>query len=178
MPTPTDNEIIRRLQEDDSSALALIWDAYAADLLGYLNGVLCSRHEAEDVLQDMFVTIAKKRQAVSQAENLKAYLFRMARNTAVNRIKSSQRRAVRDQTASEWLFSHGESDAAKASSDRIREGLEALPANQRSVIVMKFFRLKSFREIGELLGISENTAGSRYRYGMDKLRSFVREAGQ
>jgi RNA polymerase sigma-70 factor (ECF subfamily) len=51
--------------------------------------------------------------------------------------------------------------------------LGELPENQRTALVLKFYRGKSFREIGELLGISENTAGSRVRYGMEKMRKMM-----
>jgi hypothetical protein len=47
----------------------------------------------------------------------------------------------------------------------------AIPAAQREVIVLKFWHRRTFEEIGELLGISPNTAAGRYRYGMEKLRN-------
>jgi len=52
-------------------------------------------------------------------------------------------------------------------------GLAELPEKQRSVLVLKFYRDKTLREIGALLGISENTAASCFRYGIEKLRRIV-----
>jgi RNA polymerase sigma-70 factor (ECF subfamily) len=116
---------------------------------------------------------------VAKAENLKPYLFRMARNVAINKMKRNQRRRDRDQESSAWLVADESSSGFAAErSEVIQTALGKLPTTQRAVIVMKFFRAKSFREIGELMGISENTAGSRYRYGMDKLRALVREVGR
>ncbi len=74
----------------------MIWNQYSSDLLGYLVSILCSRHDAEDALQDVFVTIVKKRASVAKARLLKPYLFRLSRNVALNRIKRNKR--VRD-----WL---------------------------------------------------------------------------
>ena len=51
----TDNEIRNRLLANDSSALVLIWESDSSDLLGYLVGILCSQHEVEDALRDVFV---------------------------------------------------------------------------------------------------------------------------
>ena len=52
--------------------------------------------------------------------------------------------------------------------------LEKLPAAQREVIVLKFWNHCTFEEIGELTGISPNTAAGRYRYGLEKLRAALK----
>lgn len=175
-----DNEIRARLAADDSTALEMIWNQYASDLLGYLVCLHCSRHEAEDTLQDVFVTIARKRRSVSRARRLKAYLFGLARNVALNRIKRNRRSRERDhEYTADWLVcdggGEGECSEGQASL-QVASALAALPEKQRCVVVLKFYRDKTFREIGEMLGISENTAASRYRYGMAKLRELLKEA--
>jgi DNA-directed RNA polymerase specialized sigma24 family protein len=68
-----------RGRRDDPSALEMIWERYAPDMLGYLTGLHCSRHDAEDTLQEVFVTIARKRESVAKARFLKPYLFQLAR---------------------------------------------------------------------------------------------------
>ena len=171
----SDNEIQTRLAANDSTAVEMLWESYAADLLGYLVSMLRSQADAEDVLQEVFVTIVQKRDAVAQARFLKPYLFRMARNAALNGIKHNAR-AQKHFQESAWLVLD---EAAGATLDG-REGelpaaLEALPEEQRTVIVLKHYREKTFMEIGECLGISEHTAGSRYRYGMEKLRNLIQE---
>ena len=170
-----DNEIRARLAADDSSALDMIWTHYASNLLGYLVSILCSRHDAEDALQEVFVTIARKRSAVATARKLKPYLFRLSRNIALNRIKRDKRRREREDRALHWIEpvdNEGE-DHRRA---QLEAALAALPERQRAVIVLKHFREQTFRAIAEMLGISENTAGSRYRYGMAKLKDSIGEA--
>lgn len=170
-----DNEIRTRLAADDSSALDMIWTAYATNLLGYLVSMLCSRHDAEDALQEVFVTIAQKRSHVAGSRHLKAYLFRLARNIAFNRIKMSQRRREREADSVEWLIPEGGSEQRDERTGRLETALATLPENQRSVVVLKFFRDKTFREIGEMMGISENTAASRYRSAMARLKDLMQE---
>ena len=53
--------------------------------------------------------------------------------------------------------------------------LEKLPPEQREVIVLKIWHEHTFEEIGDLLGISPNTAAGRYRYGLEKLRACLKE---
>jgi len=170
-----DNDIQKLLDEDDSSALDMIWNHYASDLLGYLVNLLCSRHDAEDALQETFVTIARKRSSVAKARRLKPYLFRLSRNVALNQIKKSTRRKERETQEMAWLIPNTDSEQSAERTLRLEAALASLPEKQRAVLVLKFYRDKTFREIGEILGVSENTAGSRYRYGMEKLRYNLQE---
>jgi len=170
-----DNEIKARLAANDLSALDMIWDHYAADLLGYLVSILCSRQDAEDTLQDVFVTIVRQRPSVANARLLKPYLFRLSRNVALNRIKKSRRMRERDHEASHWLELDGVGEDPDERLDQVETALAALPEKQRSVLILKFYQNKTFREIGDILGISENTAGSCYRYGMAKIRDLIQE---
>jgi RNA polymerase sigma-70 factor (ECF subfamily) len=169
-PETVASQIQSRLAADDPAALEMIWSEYASDLLGYLAALHCSRSDAEDTLQEVFITIARKRAAVAGARQLKPYLFQLARNVALNRIKRSRRIRERAEYVPDWLVPI---EPAQEDRHRIREltaGLAALPEKQRAVLVLKFYRDKTLREIGALLGISENTAASCFRYGIEKLR--------
>lgn len=168
-----DNEVRSRLAAGDPSALEMIWAEYAADLLGYLAAIHCSRIDAEDTLQEVFITIARKRMSVAGARQLKPYLFQLARNVALNRIKHDKRIRDRAECMSDWLVAVEPASLDEHQIQKLVAGLAELPEKQRSVIVLKFYRDKTLREIGTLLGISENTAASCFRYGIEKLRRIM-----
>jgi RNA polymerase sigma-70 factor (ECF subfamily) len=169
-PEAVDNEIRSRLAANDPAALEMIWSEYASDLLGYLAALHCSRIDAEDTLQEVFVTIAKKRISVAGARLLKPYLFQLARNVALNLIKRNKRIRDRAECMSDWLVPVEPILPDEHRIPKLAAALAELPEKQRSVLVLKFYRDKTFREIGALLGISENTAASCFRYGIEKLR--------
>ena len=181
----TEKEIKALLAADDPAALDLIWRVYASDLLGYLVTIHRSRHEAEDSLQEVFVVIATKRAYVAAARNFKAYLFRLARNVALNRIKREGRQREKLHRAADWLEVETsgpdwlEVEASESGgedrSGMLTAALARLPEKQRTVVVLKFFRDKTLSEIGAMLRISGNTAASRLRYGMDKLKNLLQE---
>jgi RNA polymerase sigma-70 factor (ECF subfamily) len=171
----SDSEIQTRLAANDPIALEMVWNLYSSDLLGYLVGMLCSLPDAEDVLQEVLVTVVRNRQSVAAARRLKPYLFRMARNAAINHIKSATRMRQHRGEVSGWLTLQGDREVSDDRGRQLAVVLEALPEEQRTVILLKHYREKTFREIGDYLGISENTAGSRYRYGMEKLRTLIQE---
>ncbi|MBF0196927.1 MAG: RNA polymerase sigma factor [Planctomycetes bacterium] len=177
---PHDIEICERLANNDSSILEVIWDMYASDLLVFLIGILRQRHEAEDVLQEVFVGIAEKRSVVAKAEKLKPYLFRMAKNKALNRLAKMKRRKEWSNQGL-WLTEMPENKEQKevaenGVNEEIQYALSVLPEKQREVLVLKFFRKKKFQEISEILNVSISTIASRYRYGCAKIKNLLKSA--
>ena len=161
------------LAGDDPAAVEWIWNRYAGDLLAFLQAVLCSRHDAEDVLQTVFVNIVRKRHRLAQARRLDAYIYKMARNEAAGLIRRRQRAQSAKAEHESWLVASHSDDAQTDLAEQLQVALARLPEQQRVVIVLKTYRDKTFEEIAQILGVSRNTAASRYRYGTDKLRTWL-----
>ena len=167
---PADSVLRAALEGNDPAAVGLLWDRYANDLLAYLQAILCSLHDAEDVLQTVFVRIVRKRHQLAKARCLDAYIYRIARNEAL-RLIARRKIDMTPKTVTEpWLISSESSRQSQDLAERLQKALARLPQPQREVIVMKTYRHKTFLEIAQLLGLSQNTVASRYRYGMEKLR--------
>lgn len=166
-----DNPIRLALAADDPVAVELIWDRYASDLLAYLQAVLCSRIDAEETLQEVFIRLVRKRRHLAKARNLRAYLFQIARHEAATYARRRRRQPV---DAASWLVAAEGIAADQDLADDLAKALGGLPQEQRTVIVMKVYQDQTFQEISAVLGISPNTAASRYRYGMEKLRTLLR----
>jgi RNA polymerase sigma-70 factor, ECF subfamily len=164
-----DAQIREALRENHPQALELIWDGYADTLYGLVLSIVCSTHLTEDVMQNVFLKIARNRTRVRKARRLRPYIFRIARNEAFDTLKRRRREPAFD-PETPWLAVeaapelHGEAERAS----RL---LEMLPHKQRTVLVLKIYRELTFAEIAATLGISPNTAASRYRYGIERLRS-------
>lgn len=161
------------LRRDDPSAVELIWDRYANDLLAFLLGVLCSKNDAEDVLQTIFVKIVRKRHRLAKARYLDAYLYRIARNEAYRFISKRKREKKTQEITESWLTVVENNQELSGLAEKLQMALNQLKQSQREVIILKIYRQKTFLEISRLLGISQNTAASRYRYGLEKLRSLL-----
>jgi RNA polymerase sigma-70 factor (ECF subfamily) len=158
------------LARNDPAAVEMLWERYAEDLFAYLLVVLCSRHDAEDVLQTVFVKIVQKRNRVAKARHLDAYVFRIARNEASRFIECRRRKRTVEIANETWLAVAEEKPEPVDLAEQLQAALACLPEQQREVIVMKIYRQKTFLEISGLLGLSQNTVSSRYRYGIEKLR--------
>jgi RNA polymerase sigma-70 factor (ECF subfamily) len=165
-----DNMLQAALAQNDPAAVVMIWERYASDLFAYLQAVLCSRHDAEDVLQTVFVRIVQKRHRLAKARHLDAYVYRIARNEAFSFISRRKREPNVETVNKSWLIAPEGHKEQNELAEQLQAVLALLPRPQREVIVMKIYRQKTFLEISRILGLSQNTVASRYRYGMEKLR--------
>ena len=166
-----DSTLLDALARGDSSALDGIWDAYASRLLAFATAILCSHHDAEETLQNVFVKIARNRTQIAAARSLQAYLFTMTRNEAMTLARRRGRREIPVDPAEFGLLPAEAPDPpTPEDAETAARHLAALPQKQREVIVLKIFQDLTFDEIARSLAISLNTAASRYRYGIEKLK--------
>jgi RNA polymerase sigma-70 factor (ECF subfamily) len=165
------------LARDDPVAVELIWDRYARDLFAFLQAALCSRHDAEDVLQTVFVRIVRKRRHLAKADRLDAYVYTIARHEVAGFLRRRRRKPAPDARADAWLETAEAGGGIADLAEELQTALAQLPQAQREIVVLKVYREKTFREIAETLRLSLNTVASRYRYGMDKLRALLKDLG-
>ena len=142
-----------------------LYDAKAAELVLYGRALGLGHGEAEDVLQETFLTLMQMESAPAKPEH---YCVRSFRNRALNHRRSLWRRLTREWESLRWFEKTPEESPAERAAMR---GLAELPVEQREVIVLKVWHGCTFEEIGGLLDISPNTAAGRYRYGLQKLKS-------
>ncbi len=171
--TTRDKAIQTAVASGDPVAVAWLWDDYADDLFAFLCSFLGRRTDAEDCLQQLFMKLVQKRDRLCQAEDLRAYLFQMARNQARSQMRK-QRRCVRLGLDTDWL-SGKDSGQSLDLRDQMVWALSQLPEKQRTVLVLKLYRERTFLEISDMLGLSQNTVASQYRYGLAKLRTLLKD---
>jgi RNA polymerase sigma factor (sigma-70 family) len=154
------------------------WVAWLAEhgpaLLLLARQYLPVRADAEDVVQEAFVRFWRSRH---RAEDPTAYLITCVRTTALEWLRGRRRRLRREEVAAaaevEPLFEASvEQDERRAA---IESALLGLPSDQRDVVVLKLWAGLTFPQIGAALAISANTAASRYRYALAKLREQLAE---
>ena len=166
-----DSTLLDALARGDSSALDNIWDTYASRLLAYATAILCSHHDAEETLQNVFVKIARNRARLAAARSIEAYLFAVARNEALTLVRRRGRLEISVDPVEFGLISAVPSDPpASDEAEAAARHLTALPEKQRAVLVLKIYENMTFDQIAASLKISLNTAASRYRYGIEKLK--------
>lgn len=155
--------------------LERIYDAHASGLFHYLVSFTKTEADARDLLQEIFIKLA--RGAALDAQNEKAFLYRLAHNLALNWLRrrkvrwDSEERLRREIDGG--LQAAADPDVA-ALARGFAEAMKLLPDEQRTIVQLKLWDGLTFEEIAEAQGIPLNTAASRFRYGLNKLRSLLR----
>jgi RNA polymerase sigma-70 factor (ECF subfamily) len=161
------------LAAGDREAFATLYDRLAPRLFATARTMLASTAEAEDVVHDLFVELARMRQRLAAVADLDGYVFTMLRHAASRRLR---RRALfgraLDRLGRERIGRDGfVAPPAEVRDEALARALAALPAAQQEVVALKIDGGLTFAEIAAVIGASANTAASRYRYALDKLRA-------
>jgi RNA polymerase sigma-70 factor, ECF subfamily len=163
------------IRQDDPSALDIVYDTIGGRLARYVLGLLGSEQETEDVMQELFVRLAKQRRRLLNVENMTAYVFAIARNLAWDALNRRTRSAINiDEYRNVFAANNCRANDPPCRAEAL-EALLTLPFKQREVVNLKCFEDLTFEEIARVLKISANTAASRYRYALDKLRVKLRK---
>jgi RNA polymerase sigma-70 factor, ECF subfamily len=151
----------QKLNADDVGQL---YDRHGAALLLYARGFVADASAAEDLVHGVFLNLLRTRPKVREAPA--AYLYRAVKNAALNVQRDRAREAPMLEHDAWFTHSGGNPEAALA----LQAALAELPAEQREAVVMRIWSGMTLEEVGEATRVPMNTAASRYRYALEKLR--------
>ena len=157
--------------------LRRLYDEHAQALFAFLLNLTRSELETRELLQELFLKIASRPALMDEVREPRAWLIRLAHRLAIDmhRRRSSRDRLL-ERVAAEapQVFAPSDDPDEQSFRKALASGLAELPPEQRAVVHLKLWEQMTFAQIAETLGISGNTAASRYRYGLDKLQTLLR----
>jgi RNA polymerase sigma-70 factor, ECF subfamily len=154
-----------------------LYDDHAQALFAFLLNFTRDENDTRDVLQEVFVKLARQPDLIGGARDERAFLIRLAHNAAVDLMRRRGARERRhEQAGAEKTspFAPSTDPDETAFRQELSIALDELPDEQRAVVHLKLWEGLTFEQIAAALSISPNTAASRYRYGLDKLRARLR----
>jgi RNA polymerase sigma factor (sigma-70 family) len=151
--------------QGSAAEVELLYRQHGAALLLFAVTITGERSRAQDAVHQVFLKLLESGD-LRRAGDKKAYLFGCVRNAVLNERKRQERHGPLDDSA--W-FSPPDQDYS--GEQNLRRALAALPGDQREVVVLHMWGELTFSQIGDLLDLSSNTAASRYRYALGKLRN-------
>ena len=176
-----DVELLQRVVLRDATAVASLYDRHSSLLFGVIMRILRNRPDAEEVLQEVFVRVWTRADTYDERLGSPgAWLTRMARNRAIDRLRARQTRGdvgVSDTalaSASEQL-SDPQSTPERAAQETertgtVRSALDALPEQQRVLIAAAFFDGYTHSQLAARFGLPLGTVKTRIRSGMLAMR--------
>lgn len=160
-----------------SPNLEALYDRHAQALFAFILNLLRDESDTRDVLQELFAKLAQNPRLLDGVRDPRGYLLRLAHNQAVDLVRRRvSREKKRDQFATEScaIFVSPADPDEQAFARKLADAMGDLPPEQRAVVHLKLWERLTFEQIAATLEIPPNTAASRYRYGIDKLRERLR----
>lgn len=168
-----EGEVRTRLVAGDEAALSEIYDQYSSFVYGLALRVIGDARAAEDVSQDVFVSIWERPDAFEPTRgSLRTWLATLAHRRAVDYVRREEARRRRTQREASRAVSTPDVEEmalALVTAERVRTALDGLPDEQRRAIQLAYFGGKTYRQVAEVLGIPEGTAKSRLRLGLRRI---------
>ncbi len=157
--------------------LERLYDEHAQALFGFVLNLTRDDADTRDVLQEVFRKLAGNLRLLDGVRDERAFLLRLAHNAAIDLIRRRDSRARKHEAAgaelAELFAPTVDPDEAEFRA-AVTDALGELLPEQRAVVHLKLWEELTFEAIADTLGIPPNTAASRYRYGVDKMRERLR----
>jgi RNA polymerase sigma factor (sigma-70 family) len=169
-----DSEVVASIVAGDPEGLAAAYDRYSGPLFGYCQSLLHEPDDAADAVQDTFVIAASKLGRLRDPERLRAWLFTVARNECLHRLKCRRAAAVLaeiPEQPDESVDVGGEAERAESRA-LIRAAVGGLNDGERDVI-NQFWHGLEIPEVAMALGVSRNHAHSLFSRARDQLEASV-----
>lgn len=180
----TDADLYRDLRAGQSTALGVIYDRHAGLVYGIALNVLGNAQEAEDLTQDIFLTLVRGSSYDPQRGSLRTFLAILTRSRALDRIRS---RGAAHRVLQRWQPNKSEEIAAnlpleQASQDeqsqQVQSALAQLSEEQQQILRMSYYDGLSQSKISEQLNVPLGTVKARARRGLLKLRQTLTDYTQ
>lgn len=175
----SDNELVKIICEKDSELYGEIIKRYEGKLFAYLYKLINSREEAQDILQDVFIKAYKNLRSYDTKRKFSSWIYRVAHNEAVNFIKRKSLKKFipwesvttsKDKLEISNFENEAEKNwARKETKKEMDEALNKLPFKYKQVIDLRYYKEKSYEEIGRILKKPVNTVGTLISRAKKKL---------
>ncbi|MDY6939011.1 MAG: sigma-70 family RNA polymerase sigma factor [Cyanobacteriota bacterium] len=178
---PTDAELYREMRSGDRSALGTLYDRYGSLVYALAMKILADPQEAEDLIQEIFLTLWRKENYNPDRGSLSSFLTVMTRSRALDRVRSRNRKlkflgkwgsTPNDKNSSVTPF---EEAVVRERRDRVRYALKNLPEKQRQILELSYYQGLSQSAISERLKLPLGTVKTRSRQGLLKLRQSLQD---
>ena len=182
----SDEHLLGAYARGEMEAMEVLLARYKGPLFHFVLRLVRERGKAEDLLQESFLRMVEHAASFQGNSSVKTWLFRIARNLCIDEMRRQKHRRHpsldapsgnsegEGQTLYERLPHTGAGpDRSMVDRDlaqRMSKAIDDLPEDQREVFVLRQVQNLSFKEIGDVTGVSENTVKSRMRYALERLQ--------
>lgn len=173
--------IIRRLKQDEKSALDDLFGYYYPRLFHFSKSILKIETEIDDILQEVFVKLWLNRQKIGNVETFNSYIFTITKNEVLNSIRSN----LRNNSFKNELFQRSIAEEFQIQSQlefkEVKSGIDKVvsqfPEKRRQIFILSRTEGLSNKEIAQQLNISEKTVEDHITHAIKKIKISLKEMG-
>ncbi len=175
----TEKELVTRLKEGDSFAFEVLFYKYRNKVKGFAIKLVPAQIDPEEIVQEVFVKLWLKKEAVDPEKDFQSYLFSIAKHLVLDHLKSAVNRKLyfvgehfqQDVLADESI----ENSITEDAKEKLQKLINEIPERRREIFLLSRFEGMSYKQIAERLNISENTVDSQIRNALSFLRKEFRK---
>lgn len=176
-----DDKIVEQLQQGEhkEEAFSKLVALYKERLYWHIRHIVKNHEDANDVLQNTFIKIFRYIKNFKGNSKLYSWMYRIATNESITFInKKAKQLQLSSQEMQDYLVDNLESDVY-FEGDKIQlalhKALATLPEKQRQVFNMKYFQDLKYKEIAEILDVSEGACKSNYHHASKKIEEYLKQ---
>lgn len=174
----TEKELVKKLSEGDSFAFEVLFYKYRNKVKGFAVKMVPAQVDPEEIVQEVFVKLWLKKEALNPDKEFQSYLFSVAKNLILDHLKSAVNRKlyfVGEHFQQDLLFDEGpENQIRDGVEEKLQQLINEIPERRREIFRLSRFEGLSYKQIAERLKISENTVDSQIRNALAFLRKELR----
>jgi len=179
---PDDRALMLRYQDGDVSAFEVLYRRHKDAIYRYLLRLCGHRDTAEDIFQDVWGKIVNSRSSYRPTAKFTTFLYRVAHNCFIDHLRRNKRHANNTTLEPELHGDPGETleltTERSLARERLELALKELPDEQRDAFLLSEEGGLSMDQIASVTGCNRETAKSRVRYAVNKLRSAIDEPAE
>jgi RNA polymerase sigma-70 factor, ECF subfamily len=169
----SDSDLMIQVKDGRVAALGELFERHHPALYRFCLRMTGNRAESEDLVQDVFMRMLKHRESFKPDTGFTPWMFRIARNVAVDSLRRSSRAPQAEPDLDVRPADQPSSDERVVEHEQtvlLRRALLELPPDRREVLLLSRYEMKSYEEVAETLGVSVGTVKTRAHRAIKQLR--------
>jgi RNA polymerase sigma factor (sigma-70 family) len=179
---PTDIQLLQMVRRGDPAGAEALFERHAPAILGFAGRMLGTRHDAEEICQEVFLKMIASAHQYDERAPLMSWLLSIAANACRDQLRQRKRTSPLPLSSAEHLAAPAPSAASVLADEQqrrsVERALQALSPEQREAVVLARYHGLPYQQVARTLGITEGAVKTRVCRAVETLRCLLSAEGE